>query len=107
MPDFAYQALDRAGSTSSGTVQAETLEAAADRVRQLGLFPMAVNPASERGSERGSEKAAPVGGAATRHRVSRMDIVMFTRQLADLVGAGLPLDRVLTVLIRQANSQGL
>jgi len=104
MPDFAYQALDRSGGRVSGLIQADNPEAGAERVRQMGLFPTAVTAAGR--GERVVAAARPAGGGF-RSRVSRTDVVMFTRQLADLVGAGLPLDRALTVLIRQSESAGL
>lgn len=111
MPDFAYQALDRAGSSVSGVIQADNQETGAERVRQMGLYPMSLAPAAASRAERGSRSAAatPRAPAATgwRGRVSRIDVVLFTRQLADLVSAGLPLDRGLTVLIRQTHSAGL
>lgn len=106
MAEFAYQALDRGGATVSGVVQADNPDAGAERVRQMGLYPMALSAASERAAEKANGRPA-----ARRHvgttRVGRMDIVLFTRQLADLVGAGLPLDRTLTVLIRQTDSAGM
>lgn len=112
MPDFTYQALDRAGSSVSGVIQADNQETGAERVRQMGLFPMSVAPASAgRAERRGAAPAAVAvkapAAASWRGRVGRMDVVLFTRQLADLVSAGLPLDRALTVLIRQTNSEGM
>jgi type II secretion system protein F len=113
LPEYAYQALDRSGSSVSGTIQADNPELGAERVRQLGLFPMAVTaaggangrPAAK--AENGKAAAAPASALPWRRGVGRMDVVLFTRQLADLVSAGLPLDRALTVLIRQTQSQGL
>jgi type II secretion system protein F len=111
MPDFAYQALDRAGSAVSGVIQADNPETGAERVRQMGLYPMSLALAAERRAERAGGSAAATQRASTvggwRGRVSRMDVVLFTRQLADLVSAGLPLDRGLTVLIRQTNCAGM
>jgi type II secretion system protein F len=106
MPEFAYQAMDRSGATVSGVIQADNREVGAERVRQMGLFPMSLAPAASGGERRVAalKAAATTGGRA---RVTRMDVVLFTRQLADLVSAGLPLDRALTVLIRQSDSAGL
>jgi type II secretion system protein F len=110
MPDYSYQALDRSGAAVSGVIQADNPEVGAERVRSMGLFPMALNAASARQSEPGAKatKAAPGAPVLPWQRgVGRMEVVLFTRQLADLVGAGLPLDRALTVLIKQAQSFGL
>jgi type II secretion system protein F len=108
MPEYAYQALDRSGATVSGVVQADNQDSGADRVRQLGLFPMAVGPAAKQRPERQNGSARlPLPAPGWASRVGKMDVVLFTRQLADLVSAGLPLDRALTVLIRQTQSGGL
>jgi len=104
VPDFAYQALDRSGALVAGVIQADNQESGAERVRALGLFPTAVAPARD---QRRSEVAAAANGARLAGRVSRVDVVLFTRQLADLVEAGLPLDRALTVLQRQTDSASL
>lgn len=106
MPDYSYQALDRSGAAVSGVIQADNPELGAERVRALGLFPMALTAAGERRAER-SGSSSPVPTLPWRRGVGRMEVVLFTRQLADLVGAGLPLDRALTVLIKQAQSVGL
>lgn len=110
MPDYSYQALDRSGAAVSGVIQADNPELGAERVRSMGLFPMALQAASARQAEPGARttKAAPSAPVLPWQRgVGRMEVVLFTRQLADLVGAGLPLDRALTVLIKQAQSFGL
>jgi type II secretion system protein F len=110
MPEYAYQALDRSGAAVTGMIQADSPESGADRVRQMGLFPMAVSAASEKRAASVAAAAAPGrsgGWSLPGAGVGRMAIVMFTRQLADLVGAGLPLDRALTVLIKQTQSQAL
>ena len=106
MPEFSYQAMDRGGGVVNGRLQADSVEAVAERLRQMGLFPMEVNSAGEtRRAQR--REAVPGQVAPVRSRVGRMDVVLFTRQLADLVSAGLPLDRALTVLIRQTDSAGM
>jgi type II secretion system protein F len=109
MPDFSYQAMDRSGGTVTGVIQADNKDAGAERVRQMGLFPMAVSPVGESRGDRKAETTHAASGPSWpgRKRVGRMDVVLFTRQLADLVSAGLPLDRALTVLIRQSESAGL
>jgi len=110
MPEYAYQALDRSGAAVTGMIHADSPELGADRVRQMGLFPMAVSAQSDKRSSAPAAGAAAVrsgGWSLPGAGVGRMAIVMFTRQLADLVGAGLPLDRALTVLIKQSQSVAL
>src|SRR6478672_8728108 len=61
--DFSYQALDRAGIAVSGVIQAENPETGAERVRQMGLFPMSLAPSGDRRQEK--------NGAARAERSER------------------------------------
>src|SRR5207248_7079370 len=54
--------------------------------------------------EGGAHGTAP---ATTGKRVKRVEILLFTRELADLIDAGLPIDRALSVLIEQSDSDAL
>lgn len=98
---FAYTALDSAGARRTGAVDADTREAAVARLAAEGRFVLEIAPAK-------SAAAAPqnVGFGANRPP-SRQDLALFTRRLADLAMAGLPLDRVLQVVAEQSESQVL
>jgi type II secretory pathway component PulF len=65
----------------------------------MGYFPTEVEEA-----EATTVRAGPVG---RRRRVTRGDIAVLTRQLADLIGAGLPVYRALTVMAEQAQYPGV
>ena len=102
MPVFNYEALDSQGQEVKSTIEAESEEDAITKIRQMGYFPTTV-----RG--KGADKAAAKGGAAaggTKRKgpgiviggVSQKDLVVFTRQLATLVDAGLPIVRSLKIL---------
>lgn len=80
MPAFRYQALDRAGHTEQGVLQADTARAARAALRERGLTPMTVVALAE---------------DRTQVRLSARAQVLFARQLATLFNAGLPLDEVL------------
>lgn len=123
MPDFQYVALDRAGKRVTGTLQGRDSADAAARVRSLGYFPVEI--ASPNGSARPSgrsvagigsgltrpilqpstETGAPAKAPVTGKRVPRLQILLFTRELADLIDAGLPIDRALSVLIEQTDNE--
>ncbi|HEX5323214.1 MAG TPA: type II secretion system F family protein [Capsulimonadaceae bacterium] len=94
---FAYTALDTAGVRKSGAVDAETREAAVARLASEGRFVLDIREASQNG-------AAPAAPAASRRAPSRQDLALFTRRLADMASAGLPLDRVLSVVAEQSES---
>jgi type II secretion system protein F len=122
MPDFRYTALDRAGKQVTGTLQGRDERDAAVKVRALGYYPVEVAGSNGRGNGR---QVAAISGGKTRpifenagkpeaegvkptgKRVKRLQILLFTRQLADLVDAGLPLDRALSVLIEQSDDEAL
>ena len=100
MPDFRYIAIDGAGKETHGVVPAADEAEALAHVRDLGHLPVRVEPA-------GHAAAAPAAQAAPRGRISAGDITTFTRQISDLVGAALPIDRALTVVIEQSENAGL
>lgn len=120
MATFQYIAKDSSGAERRGTVEAGDRSAAIAAVRAQGLLPTALGevksaaaPASspKRGAKPG--KAAPVKKSKKdiqiniklpnflRGRIKTKVLTQFTRQLATLVNAGLPLMRGLEVLKRQ------
>ncbi len=96
---------------------------AAGKVRALGYYPVNVTPANGAGVLSGRRVAAISGGRTrpiidsagpapdsvshTGKKVGRVHILLFTRELADLIDAGLPIDRALTVLIEQNDNDAL
>lgn len=101
MATFAYTALDGAGKRRNGEVEAPDRAAAVAKVAAEGRFVVEI-------AER-SGSAAPKAAArpALRGRTTKADVALFMRRLADLSGAGLPLDRVLAILAEQSESAGL
>lgn len=91
MPTFSYVAVDDAGREVVGEIHAEDLQAAINRVREAGNYPMEVR------------EAAPARVASRRrgllNRITAGDRTVLTRQLSNLLGAGLTVVRALTVLI--------
>ena len=92
MPVFRYEAVDAAGRTRRGMLEAGSPRAARDALREGGLFPTAVEAAAGAGSARVD---------ATRLAPSVLALV--TRQLATLVVSGMPLDQALTAVAEQAD----
>lgn len=84
MPAFAYQVLDADGRRQRGVVQADTPRAARSLLRERGLHPLNVEPVAE-GSGHGRRLGTPA-------------LALFSRQLAVLVGSGLPIDEALAAL---------
>ncbi|MBC7527013.1 MAG: type II secretion system F family protein [Chthonomonadaceae bacterium] len=112
MPDFTYEALDKAGSRSSGTITANDKTDAALKVRALGVFPTQIASGSKLSSSSSNGQSKPVGEKSGGvkfggKKISRIQILLFTREMSDLLDAGLPMDRAFSVLLDQAESEGL
>jgi len=99
MPVFSYEAMDSRGRAVRGEVEAASPDDAGAKLRQQGLFPTNVKLKS----------AGPATAAAVKTdvesrssfflgRVSHKDLTVFTRQLATLLDAGLPIVRSLEIL---------
>jgi type IV pilus assembly protein PilC len=115
MPRFNYVALDSRGQESTGLVDADSTNAAIGQLRQAGYFPTNVYeegraPARDGKAPRVATpkpaRAAKSAGKKNivlfqRKKIKPKALMVFTRQLATLIGAGLPLLRGLTVLAKQ------
>jgi len=104
MPEFTYEALDKSGGKSSGTVTARDTQDAAVRVRALGIYPTKIADGKNTAAAR---EVATTKVALTGKKVGRLEILLFTREMADLLDAGLPMDRAFSVLIDQTDSAPL
>ncbi|MBM3471884.1 MAG: type II secretion system protein GspF [Armatimonadetes bacterium] len=91
MPTFSYVAVDDAGREVVGEIHAEDLAAAIGRVRESGNYPMEVREAAP------ARAAGRPGGLFGR--TTAADRTILTRQLSNLLGAGLTVVRALSVLI--------
>jgi general secretion pathway protein F len=99
MPVFEYVALDKSGKQIKGSLDAESIRAARQRLRKLGIFPTSVQEGTEK-----SENKKDLLRKFKSERVKPKDNAVATRQLATLVGAGLPLVSALTALIEQTEA---
>ncbi|WP_119067900.1 type II secretion system F family protein [Rubrobacter indicoceani] len=97
METYRYRARGRDGEILTDSIQARDLDAAAGRLKDRGLLVIHVERQS--GGERPRFREIEFFG-----RVRTGDIVVFTRQLATMVEAGIPLVRALSVLGDQSES---
>jgi type II secretory pathway component PulF len=97
MPTFAYNALDAQGRATKGSVEAETRAAALDAVAALGLSPLSVESSDAPAAKTES------GPSLFRRKVTAAQVETFTRDLSNLLGAGVPLGRALFILRREAS----
>ena len=98
MPAYRFEALDAAGKTSTGLLEADNAKAARAQLRSQSLVPLDVSQVAA--------DARGTGGLKFRRRVfGTTGLAVWTRQLAGLVGSGLPLERALTALGDEAEDQ--
>ena len=98
MPTFSYRARDRLGQESQGTLVADTLAAATRMLGDRSLLPVQVDEVKVQ------ERSFLTGRA---RRVKLAKVGMMYEQLADLLRAGVPLLRALTVLCAQSSTPAL
>lgn len=97
MPQYVYRAKDRALKVIEGTIEAESETAAVNRLGSLGVFPLTITEVARLKPSRFS----------FRQRISTRALAQTTRQLADLLGGGLPLLGALSLLANQTDHSTL
>jgi len=107
MPTFVYNAMDMQGRAVRGTLTATTRGAALNEVTGRGLVPVSL--ADEVTTTAATTTTAVEPGAVgwwSLHstKVSAAQVEAFTRELANLLSAGVPLGRALHILRREAGS---
>ncbi len=122
MPKYDYEALDSRGNATKGSIEVASQNEAIGRVKEMGLFPTKVAEAAKVQEKSAGKKAKPAakpkgkkGGAMNINikipglgsGVKPKVLTTFTRQLATLVDAGLPLLRGLRVLEKQERNANL
>lgn len=99
MPAFDYQALDRRGRLKKGMLEGDSARQVRQQLRDQGLAPTKVSPASQRLS--GESTASSFLGNLFEPSLSVSERALITRQLATLIGAGLPVEEALLAVSRQ------
>jgi general secretion pathway protein F len=97
MPAYTYEAITESGATERGVVEADSERAAKSQLRAQSLIPLKLALMAQ-------DKPRLAGDVVLwqARAFSRTDLVVWTRQLASLVGAGLPLERALSALSDEA-----
>ena len=99
MAFFSYKALTDDGQKSSGLVEAASLPAAAKILRDRTLYVVSIKP------QRTFFNLSSFKGTINRVRFG--DVVQFTRQLATMINAGLPLTNALDLLSKQMGNPAM
>ncbi|HWZ59443.1 MAG TPA: type II secretion system F family protein, partial [Gemmatimonadaceae bacterium] len=93
---FRYRAATPDGHVIEGLMQAGSRQAVLDGLRRQNLYPVRI------------DEAAAIGAVATGRKLGRgAAVAMWTRNAATLLGAGVPIDRMLGFTAQHAAHEGL
>jgi general secretion pathway protein F len=101
MGAYEYIALDGAGRRQKGVMQSDAPRAVRQKLRDMGLVPLAVSEVAERESLTQSASFLEKFSHFFRRRLSSADLTLFTRQLATLVSSGMPIEEAIRAISEQ------
>ena len=102
MAAYEYTVLDNKGREKKGVIEGDTARQVRQILRDKGLMPLQIEATAIQNKKRNSETP----GKVSRNRgISATDLALFTRQLATLVRAALPLDEALSAVGQQTEKQ--
>ena len=102
MAAYEYTVLDNKGREKKGVIEGDTARQVRQLLRDKGLMPLQIEATAVQNKKRNNETQ----GKVSRHRgISATDLALFTRQLATLVRAALPLDEALSAVGQQTEKQ--
>lgn len=100
MSGYKFEALDPAGRLKKGVLEADSERQARQALRERNMVALQVEAMLEKAG------AAPERRSATwRRGLSSAQLALLTRQLANLIGAGLTIEETLNALIEQAETE--
>lgn len=88
MPAFSYQAMTAQGKKTRGVLEADSSRAARKKLRDKGFIPLDIKQVGAKNQWRSV-------------RISQAELTLFTRQMATLMAAGIPLDEALEGVAEQ------
>ncbi len=94
LQNFSYKGVNRKGDRKSGEIKATSLAEAKAMLRQQGITPSAVKKKAK--SLFGDEK-----------KITAMDIAVVTRQIATMLGAGVPLVQSIDLIANGSDNKSL
>ncbi len=104
MPAYSFEALDAQGLSRKGVMEADSAKAARGLLRAQSLVPIQVTQVQ--GGDGAAGSGSGLGTVLFSSRIFRAtQLSIWTRQLAGLVSAGLPLERALTALSDEAQDE--
>jgi type IV pilus assembly protein PilC len=114
MAEFTYQARNAQGKTVSGSIAAQNESDAVGELRKQSLTVLSLSEKAGKAGGGGAfsslalfgAQAGAKGGAWRKVRVKEAELIVFTRQLATMLSAGIPLLECLEILAEQAEDIG-
>ena len=104
MPAYSFEALDAQGLSRKGVMEADSAKAARGLLRAQSLVPIQVTQVQ--GGDGAAGSGSGLGTVLFSSRIfGATQLSIWTRQLAGLVSAGLPLERALTALSDEAQDE--
>ena len=101
MPDtYQYKVRDRQGKLLEGSLEADSTTLVANRLRQMGYIPLAIDRKEDSGFQKEIKLPFSQG-----KRVKLKDIAVFSRQFATMINSGLSLLRSLYILADQTENK--
>ncbi len=114
MGQFQYNAMEPGGKPITGTIEAGQMQEAVSKLKGMGYFVTSISPAKASAVKKeakekpaasskavGKKKSAGMSLSIGGNKIKTKELMIITRQLATLVGSGLPLLRSLRVLREQ------
>ncbi len=93
--NFTYEALSRSGEAVSGKVVANTTAEAYEKLREAGVVVTSLKEEAVKKKKKGGKK------------VTLADMSLFSRQLAAMIGAGIPVTQAMNTLVAQTTNPTL
>src|SRR5438094_1730539 len=94
MAFFQYRAADHAGKIVEGVMEAEAEQSVISRLHEMGCIPLRIAVPGDRTVAGSTQELA----GFSKRKVSQQQLLQFTQELSTLLGAGLPIDRSLSIL---------
>ncbi len=100
MPLYQYRARDKDGALRTGTMEAARKEGVADQLSGMGYIPVMIE-------EQGQAQSSGLDLGALFGKITPQDLIIFSRQLATLMSAGIPFVQGLVTLEKQSENPKL
>ena len=109
MPRFTYSARSRTGEKVDGTVEANDRRLALIEIERLGHVPVSVTEAGSGNTAKPAKEKKRLKLEVRRHatpKMKRREMLVFTREVADLLASGMTLGNALNTLSRRKTRKG-